>query len=162
MVRLKEVTHEANPNVVFDLEFFDPDNTNADYGGYQIYRSRRVPDLYGHPAVPVPALTLQMQSGQPLLQFTQIRVFIPVQVSTNLVNWRDLGAAEADDANGEFSSSMKEAGLRRATTVSLHNRRPYQAIRCFPFCNFAFESKSLDTRLAVWLARSTATAVAWP
>lgn len=104
MVRLKEVTHEANPNVVFDLEFFDPDNTNADYGGYQIYRSRRVPDLYGHPAVPVPALTLQMQSGQPLLQFTADPVFsYQVQVSTNLVNWRDLGAAEADDANGEFS-----------------------------------------------------------
>jgi arylsulfate sulfotransferase len=53
IARIKEVTHEANPSVVFDLELSDPDNTNSKSQGYEVYRSYRIPDLYSHPTNPV-------------------------------------------------------------------------------------------------------------
>ncbi len=104
MIRLKEVTHEANPQVVFDLEIFDPTNTSASYAGYLVYRSRRVPDLYAHPAAPVVDLTVSVDGGLPLLQFSgdPYRNY-DVQSSRDLVNWVDLGPPDADEANGEFS-----------------------------------------------------------
>jgi arylsulfate sulfotransferase len=46
IARIKEVTHEANPSVVFDLELCDPNNTNRNSLGYEVYRSYRIPDLY--------------------------------------------------------------------------------------------------------------------
>jgi arylsulfate sulfotransferase len=46
IARIKEVTHEANPSVVFDLELSDPNNTNSESKGYRVYRSYRIPDLY--------------------------------------------------------------------------------------------------------------------
>jgi hypothetical protein len=46
MTRIKEVTHEADPQVVFDLAFFDYTNRSAGYRGTGSYRSHRIPDLY--------------------------------------------------------------------------------------------------------------------
>jgi arylsulfate sulfotransferase len=104
MVRLKEVTHTANPTVVFDLEMFNPTNTNPTNGGFEVYRSYRIPDLYGHLAVPVPDLTVQFEDGSPLLQFTAdpARTYT-VQSSADLVNWSELGEPIPDDADGDFS-----------------------------------------------------------
>jgi arylsulfate sulfotransferase len=104
MVRIKEVTHEANPSVVFDLEIFDPSNTNANYAGCEVYRSYRIPDLYAHPAVPVPDLTIQIQGGLPLLQFTADPMLnYVVQASSDLINWSEIGLPLADDDTGDFS-----------------------------------------------------------
>lgn len=49
MVRIIEYTHNPIPQVVFDLSFFDYNNTNPFYGGYFMYRATRIPDLYVHP-----------------------------------------------------------------------------------------------------------------
>ena len=46
-VRIKEVTHEADPSVVFDLELSDRQNANTNSIGFWTYRSYRIPDLYG-------------------------------------------------------------------------------------------------------------------
>jgi arylsulfate sulfotransferase len=104
IVHLKEVTHAANPSVVFDLEVSDPGNTNASSLGYTVYRCYRIPDLYSHQAVPVANLTVQIESGAPTLQFTAdpTRTY-EVQVSSDLVNWNDIGSASQDDASGNFS-----------------------------------------------------------
>ena len=104
MIRIKEVTHEPAPNVVFDLELFEPGNTLSNYGGYLVYRSYRVPDLYGHPPVPVADLTIQYNAGAPLLQFTaDPALAYVVQSSDDLLNWRDIGAPVSDDTHGDFS-----------------------------------------------------------
>ena len=105
MVRIKEVTHEANPSVVFDLEMFDPSNTAANNAGYLVYRSYRIPDLYSHIAYPVATLTVQSQSNQPpLLQFSaDPALTYVIQASSDLVNWQAVGMAWADDGNGNFS-----------------------------------------------------------
>ncbi len=55
VVRIKEVTHQANPEVVFDLELSDANNTDSHSKGFRVYRSYRIPDLYGNPANPASA-----------------------------------------------------------------------------------------------------------
>jgi len=47
IVRIKEVTHEANPEVVLDLELSER-NTDSESKGCRVYRSYRIPDLYSH------------------------------------------------------------------------------------------------------------------
>jgi len=108
MVRIKEVTHDPIPSVVFDLELFDPSNTNRSYAGYMVYRSYRVPDLYAHPANPVTDLAAQFADGLPVLQFSADpgRTYL-IQASDDLVNWFDLGAPVADDDNGDFSFQVE-------------------------------------------------------
>jgi hypothetical protein len=98
------VTYEANPQVVFDLELWDPTNTSPTYAGYQVYRTRRVPDLYAHPLMPVTDLMVSIQDGMPLLQFSGDPFnSYEVESSSNLVDWTDLGPASADDAHGDYS-----------------------------------------------------------
>jgi arylsulfate sulfotransferase len=46
ITRIKEVTHDSNPSVVFDLELTYPNNTDSNSKGCQVYRSYRIPDLY--------------------------------------------------------------------------------------------------------------------
>lgn len=46
MTRVREVTHDADPQVVFDLSFFDYSNQAPNYRGVGSYRSHRIPDLY--------------------------------------------------------------------------------------------------------------------
>jgi len=50
--------HDAVPELVFDLEFFDHTRTNSSYWGSTLYRSYRVSDLYPlqTPAAPSPNL----------------------------------------------------------------------------------------------------------
>jgi arylsulfate sulfotransferase len=104
MVRIKEYTHDAIPQVVFDLSFFDYDNTNSSYAGYVCYRSDRIPDLYAHPATTVSDLTERYQNGVPLIEFSAdpVRTY-SIQASDDLVNWTVIGAASPDDTNGDFS-----------------------------------------------------------
>lgn len=104
MVSIKEVTHEANPQVVFDLQLFDPANSDPGYAGCFVYRSYRIPDLYAHPAVPVTDLSVRYDGAAPVLQFSgdQTRVY-RIEASDDLANWHALGVASQDDANGDFS-----------------------------------------------------------
>ena len=93
MVRIRELTHDQLPSVVFDVSFFDPDNTQTNYMGYLCYRSDRIPDFYAHPSLPVTDLTLTLSSGGPLLQFSAdpTRTYT-VQASTDQLQWQQLGS----------------------------------------------------------------------
>jgi hypothetical protein len=112
VVRLKEVTHQADPTVVFDLELAVPTNSSANFGGYLVYRSHRIPDLYGHLASPVANLTVQLQADQPVLQFSAdpARTYV-VQASDDLVNWNEIGQASPDDDNGDFSFQDEDGDI---------------------------------------------------
>jgi hypothetical protein len=112
MVRLKEVTHTDNPQVVFDLKLFNPADSSTNNAGFEVYRSYRVPDLYGHPALPVPDMTLQYSHGLLFVQFTAdpARNYV-VQSSPDLISWNDLGAADEDDADGDYSFVGNVGGL---------------------------------------------------
>lgn len=104
MVRIKEYTHDPVPEVVFDLSFFDYNNTSPGYYGYVCYRSDRVPDLYGHPAEEIANLKMILQNGKPLLEFSADPPFTyEIESSPDMVNWTQRGAAAADDPNGDFS-----------------------------------------------------------
>jgi hypothetical protein len=46
IARIKEVTHEVNPSVVFDLELSETNITDTESKGCRVYRSYRIPDLY--------------------------------------------------------------------------------------------------------------------
>ena len=94
LVRIQEVTHEQNPQVVFDSSIFDYSNTSTNYLGNWVYRSHRVPDLYAHPATPVADLTLQYDGEAAHLEFSAdpVRSYV-VEASTGLVQWTPLGTA---------------------------------------------------------------------
>ncbi|HEY5911011.1 MAG TPA: aryl-sulfate sulfotransferase [Verrucomicrobiae bacterium] len=98
MVRIKEVTHDAPADVVFDLSIFDYNNNSPGYLGYWVYRSRRVPDLYGHPPAPVADLAVKSDTGAAHLQFSgdPARNYV-VETSTDLNHWTELGAAQAGE-----------------------------------------------------------------
>jgi hypothetical protein len=64
IARIKEVTHEVNPSVVFDLELSDPLNTNSKSEGYRVYRSYRIPDLYPANRAGQPSVFQPSRSGQ--------------------------------------------------------------------------------------------------
>ena len=103
MVQLIEYTHDPIPKVVFDLSFFDYDNTNSTYLGYLTYRSMRIPDLYAHPANPVSDIVTSEKGGSLDLEFAAdpSHNYI-VQASTDLKNWTSIGSAEVRNNNGEF------------------------------------------------------------
>jgi len=110
IVRIKEVTHQPNPSVVFDLELSDPNNTNTQSTGYEVYRSYRISDLYSHPANPVANLTFLLEAGLPTLQFTAdpTQNYV-VQASSDLVSWYEIGVALPDDESGDFSFQDEES-----------------------------------------------------
>jgi hypothetical protein len=104
VAHLKEVTHQAEPQVVFDLALVDPaNNVNTNSAGYLVYRSHHIPDLYGHPASPVANLIVQIEEGQSTLQFTAdpLRNYM-VQASEDLIHWNVLGTATPEDEDGDF------------------------------------------------------------
>ncbi len=103
MVRIREFTHEAAPQVVFDLSFFDANNTSSNYMGYLCYRSDRIPDLYAHPAMPVTDLAVGVSAGAALLRFSADppRTY-PVQGSSDLMKWEPLGTAVPGPNEGAF------------------------------------------------------------
>jgi len=102
MCRIKEMTHDPDPEVVFDLAFFDYTNTSAGYRGYFAYRCHRISDLYSTQAPPVQDLIVKYQGGYPRLEFSsdKARTYL-VEASTDLTQWDEIGAAE-HDGNGNF------------------------------------------------------------
>ena len=103
MVRIIEYTHDPVPQVVFDLSFFDYDNTNANFKGYVCYRSARIPDLYPHFAGPVTDLVLNQKNQTPFLQFSADPTHDHlIQASTDLTNWTTIGTPVQEGAVGNF------------------------------------------------------------
>jgi hypothetical protein len=112
MCRITEVTHEAVPEIVFDLAISMYANTNTPYKDCSIYRSHRIPDLYAHPALPVANLSVTVEDGSPLLEFSadDTRTY-RVEASADLVTWKELGVAVEDEQDkGEFSFQDDESG----------------------------------------------------
>ena len=105
MTRITEVTHDAVPQIVFDLAISLYDNTNVSYKDCQVYRSHRIPDLYPHLAQSVGDLSVTRTNGPPLLEFSadDSRTYT-VQASTNLADWETIGVAvENGQQSGNFS-----------------------------------------------------------
>jgi hypothetical protein len=124
MVRIQEVTHDENPQVVFDLSIFDYSNLSSNYLGNYAYRSRRVPDLYAHPAMPVADLNLYYDGGVPLLEFSgdPARTYL-IEASSDLRNWSVLGTAESESGGlydfydfDEFASENATSRFYRVLT----------------------------------------------
>jgi hypothetical protein len=104
MSRLIEYTHDAVPQVVFDLRFFDPTNTSTSYLGAFLYRAYRIPDLYAHPASPVVNLSVTIPGNIPHLQFTADPVHTyEVQASSDMVNWETVGTAVQTETAGQYT-----------------------------------------------------------
>ena len=111
MTRITEVTHDPEPQVVFDLEISLFTNMNLSYKDVSTYRCHRIPDLYAHPARPVADLTVTCQDGTPLLQFSADDTLTHiVEASTNLVDWETIGVPEEDEERlGDFSFEDDQA-----------------------------------------------------
>jgi hypothetical protein len=103
MARIIEYTHDPIPQKVFDVSVFDAANTNSSYSGYLVYRARRIPDLYPHPAAPVADLVVTNQTTMPHLEFSAdpARSYV-VQASTDLTTWTTLGAPVEGEEAGTF------------------------------------------------------------
>lgn len=100
--RIIEYTHDPVPQVVFDLSFYDT-NANPNSQGVLVYRSDRIPDLYGHLAEPVPDLVVSDGNGIPLLEFSADPTYsYLVQASTDLTNWTTIGTAVQEDGVGDY------------------------------------------------------------
>ncbi len=114
MARVIEYTHDPVPQVVFDLSFFDRNNTNSTYRGYRLYRAKRIPDLYPHPANPVTDLTIETpapvtglavggQFAAMHLEFSADPTFTyAIEASTDLTNWTTIGTAVQNGGPGDF------------------------------------------------------------
>jgi hypothetical protein len=80
-------------------------NTNTSYKDCSIYRTRRIPDLYTHPAKPVADLSVTYEDAAPLLEFSadDTQTYL-IEASTNLVDWETLGvAAEGEQHDGDYT-----------------------------------------------------------
>ena len=113
MVRIKEVTHSRYPEVVFDVAFFNYNNTKTDYGGCFTYRSHRVPDMYAHPAKPVADLGVRFANGMPRLEFCadETRTYT-IEASTDLTEWQEIGLASQEAEAGNFGFEDQTGGFR--------------------------------------------------
>jgi hypothetical protein len=111
MARLIEYTHDPIPEKVFDVSLFDGANTNYNYQGYEVYRARRIPDLYPHPAAPVGDLVVTDENQLPHLEFSAdpSRSYL-VQASPDLQTWTTLGAPVQDEETGSFYFYDFDAG----------------------------------------------------
>jgi len=101
--RLIEYTHDAIPQIVSDVRFFDPTVTSSSYQGYFCYRAYMLADLYAHPSLPVADLRVNKLDGAAILQFSGDATHTyQVQASMDLINWNNLGTAVQNDATGLF------------------------------------------------------------
>lgn len=121
MCRVKEVTHDDVPEVLFDLEVFDQENTTATYRGHWDYRSYRIPGLYGHLPAAVTDLNVRTDNGVAYLQFSgdPARTYA-IEASADLKSWRDIGSPEAGDY-GEYDfedADSESAGYRYYRVVT--------------------------------------------
>lgn len=103
MVWLIEYTHDPVPQLVFDVSFFDYNNTNSSYKGYFVYRAYQIPDLYPHPAEPVTDLAMSEADQIPLLKFSADPSYsYLIQASTDLINWTNIGTAVQEGGVGVY------------------------------------------------------------
>jgi hypothetical protein len=111
MVRIKEYTHDSVPQVVFDLCIYENGNTSPTYFGNLCYRSRRIPDLYPHPAEPVVDMNIRSQGQMPAVQFSAdpARSYL-IQSSTDLVHWTTIGAPLPEAGTGDYDFTDTIAG----------------------------------------------------
>lgn len=104
MVRIVQYTHDAIPQVMFDLSFFDYNNTSPGYTGVACYRANWISDLYPHQALPVTELTVQQADPVPVLTFSADPTHgYDVEASDDLKTWTDIGPASEDGSTGDFS-----------------------------------------------------------
>jgi arylsulfate sulfotransferase len=104
MARITEVTHDAVPQIVFDLAITMYDKTNLPYLDCTIYRCHRIPDLYAHAALPIANLSVTIQGGVPLLEFSadDTRAYL-IEASANLIDWERIGTPVEDpESPGDF------------------------------------------------------------
>lgn len=103
MVRLREMTHQLVPQIVFELSFFDTNNVQPGYLGYLCYRSYRVADLYVHPAMPIQDLRLTLSAGGPRLLFSadSARTY-SIEASADNVHWQQIGTPTTGTAPDTF------------------------------------------------------------
>lgn len=103
MARIIEYTHDPVPQVVWDLSLWNYDGPRPKNGGFYVYRSHRIPDLYAHPAEPVANVILALQDQTASLKFSADPTFsYEIQASSDLQNWRTIGYAEEEDDAGDF------------------------------------------------------------
>ena len=102
ITRIKEVTHDAIPQVVFDLRISQYDNTNVN-AAMLVYRAHAIRDLNAHPALPVADLKLIPYNNSVLLQFSgdPARSYV-IQASSDLRNWHWVDYALPDVDPGTF------------------------------------------------------------
>ena len=94
MARIREFTHDPVPSLVFELSFFDRNNTSSTYMGALCYRSDRIPDLYAHPLTPVADLCVSPAPGGALLKFSgDPKRTYNVETSTDMQTWAPAGTA---------------------------------------------------------------------
>jgi arylsulfate sulfotransferase len=111
LVRIQEVTRDADPEIVFDFELFDYSNKTTTYKGNAAYRSYRIRDLYA--TRPVNDLAVRVdENGLASLHFTgdDARQYL-IQASTDLRQWDNLATVQSDgdgnvDFDDEFSTGM--------------------------------------------------------
>ncbi len=103
MARIVEYTHDPVPQVVWDLSLWNYNGPMPLNGGYYVYRSYRIPDLYAHPAEPVANIQVSQQDQTFYLGFTADPTFsYVIQASTDLQNWTTIGSAIEEDDTGDF------------------------------------------------------------
>jgi hypothetical protein len=108
--RIQEVTHDANPEVVWDISIFDPTNMSTNYTGNWVYRARRIADIYPHPAMAVTDLSITVNGPTAHLMFSgdPVRTYT-IEASDNLEEWTEIGTAEVEpNGLGEFYDSSFE------------------------------------------------------
>jgi len=122
VTRIQEVTHDANPEVIWDVSIFDPTNMSENYTGNWVYRTRRIADLYGHPAMPVTDLSVSVNESIASLKFSAdpVRSYT-IEASNDLKGWSDIGSAEMESNGlGFFSDASSEAATERFYRVVTH------------------------------------------
>ena len=79
-------------------------------GGETPEYSDRIADLYPHPARPVADLTIKLENGFPVLEFSadEARTYA-IEASGDLANWQEVGVPSPDET-GLFSFVDLNAG----------------------------------------------------
>ena len=108
MVRIQEVTHEASPQLVFDLALHNYTNMATTYLGYSTYRSHHLADLYSQIPQPVTDLQIQLNGSHSTLLFSGDRRYTyTVEGARELGRWETLGVATFN-GGGNYSFTYDE------------------------------------------------------
>lgn len=103
MARIVEYTHDPVPQVVWDLSLWNYNGPQPANGGFYVYRSYRIPDLYAHPAEPVAHINMTLRNQVASLEFSADPTFnYAIQAASDLQNWTTIGYAVEEDDAGDF------------------------------------------------------------